>query len=513
MFMLLITVTAHAQISPGDLTNSHSDLDGMSNCTKCHELGESPVKEKCLDCHKEIKKLIDLNRGYHSVNNSECYECHSEHNGREFDMLHFDENSFDHLEAKYELTGKHLQIDCRKCHTPENIADNDLKKRDGSWLGLDTKCLSCHNDYHEKQLSGECSSCHNMNSFIPAALFNHESANYKLTGRHQEIDCIKCHQREEEETQKFTGLKYGSCSSCHADIHNSKFGSNCESCHVTVSFISILNKSSFDHNKTSYPLIGKHSAVLCENCHKGNNRTHPAYKKCIDCHSDYHKKEFLGESGIKDCRECHTEYGFDISSFGILEHNQIEYKLLGSHLAVSCNECHFNSNQWTFRVDHSKCINCHSNVHGSTIKPANSGGIICEDCHSNDLWSSVKYDHSKTGFILEGTHLTTQCSKCHFPGKSEESEQFHFYKLQSTCESCHNDIHYGQFTADYSNNCESCHVFNDWKPAKFDHSKSGFILDGAHINVPCDKCHKKETKDELTYTKYKFEDIKCTDCH
>jgi hypothetical protein len=38
----------------------------MSHCTQCHEVGKKVSSAKCLECHKEIKELIDLNRGYHS---------------------------------------------------------------------------------------------------------------------------------------------------------------------------------------------------------------------------------------------------------------------------------------------------------------------------------------------------------------------------------------------------------------------------------------------------------------
>lgn len=516
MLILLIAGTIRAQISPGDLTTSHSDLDGMSNCTKCHELGETHVKEKCLDCHNEIKSLMDQNRGYHSDNSVkifECNECHSEHNGREFDMLHFNESLFDHSAAKYELVGKHARINCKKCHTPEYIADDELKKRQGSYLGLETKCLSCHSDYHKKQLSDECSNCHNTNVFKPAVGFNHGTTNYKLTGRHQEVNCIKCHQRKGENTLKFTGLNYESCNSCHADIHKSKFGSNCKSCHITASFRTLKTNNSFDHNKTIYPLVGRHLTVGCNNCHKGKNRTRPANEQCIDCHSDYHRREFITESGTKDCNECHSVYGFDRSSYGILEHNQAVFKLTGSHLAVSCNECHFKDNHWTFRVDYGQCTNCHHNVHGSTIKAANNGMDLCEDCHSIDLWSSVLYNHSKDGFILEGSHLKTKCGNCHFVNNSKELEQFHFNKLQSTCESCHYDIHYGQFNLEYGNRCSSCHDSNKWTPSAFDHSNSKYILDGSHINVQCGKCHRKESIGDLTYTYYKLDKFKCLDCH
>ncbi|MFZ4401794.1 MAG: hypothetical protein ACOYO1_17325, partial [Bacteroidales bacterium] len=50
-FITLITVKSLAQISPGELSNYHSHLEGISNCTKCHVLGEQLSNDKCLACH------------------------------------------------------------------------------------------------------------------------------------------------------------------------------------------------------------------------------------------------------------------------------------------------------------------------------------------------------------------------------------------------------------------------------------------------------------------------------
>ena len=34
----------HAQLSPGPLTNAHASLEGITNCTQCHTLGEKISK-------------------------------------------------------------------------------------------------------------------------------------------------------------------------------------------------------------------------------------------------------------------------------------------------------------------------------------------------------------------------------------------------------------------------------------------------------------------------------------
>jgi hypothetical protein len=121
----------YGQISPGDLSQSHADLEGMSNCTLCHDLGDKVSDKKCLECHKEIQSLINKKDGYHansSVVKKDCFECHSDHHGRNFDMIRFDEDAFNHDLTGYELEGKHEEVDCKKCHISENIQDREAKK-------------------------------------------------------------------------------------------------------------------------------------------------------------------------------------------------------------------------------------------------------------------------------------------------------------------------------------------------------------------------------------------------
>ena len=112
LLMLFFNMNSLAQISPGDLTKAHSNLEGMSNCTKCHELGEQVNSGKCLECHSEIKKMINQGRGYHSFNavqSKNCFDCHSEHNGRNFMIINFTPNTFDHKKTGYDLTGAHTR--------------------------------------------------------------------------------------------------------------------------------------------------------------------------------------------------------------------------------------------------------------------------------------------------------------------------------------------------------------------------------------------------------------------
>ena len=134
--ILMCQWNAFSQISPGDLSNAHAHLEGVDNCTKCHTVGEKVTNEKCLDCHKEINRLIEAKRGYHAsadVVGQKCCTCHNDHHGRNFQILKFDKTTFNHSKTGFELKGAHSREDCKACnckacHKPSFIKDPELKQ-------------------------------------------------------------------------------------------------------------------------------------------------------------------------------------------------------------------------------------------------------------------------------------------------------------------------------------------------------------------------------------------------
>ena len=515
---IFFTGSITAQISPGDLTKAHANLEGMSNCTKCHELGEKVYNSKCLDCHTEIKSLMNSGRGYHAgseVKGKECYSCHSEHHGRNFRIINFDSKKFDHAKAGFELKGAHKKKDCKDCHQSKFINDAKLNKRSFTYLGLDTKCANCHEDFHQATLGDNCSDCHNNDAFKPASLFDHNKSRFKLTGSHDKVECIKCHPSEKrngKDFKKFKSVAFTTCGSCHKDPHQGRFGGDCQSCHSTNSFQQI-NAGSFDHNKTKFPLAGKHRSVKCDNCHKEGLNKKLQFANCTDCHKDYHKGVFVADQKIKDCDECHTENGFTPSHFGVEQHNLVAFKLTGMHLAVPCITCHNkDDNEWKFRQIGLKCIDCHQNIHGKELTTRYLPDNECSSCHSSESWKTISFDHNKTDFKLQGKHLNAVCADCHNK-KGETKSVFIFASVKANCEFCHTDIHFGQFRKGDSSDCSECHTYNDWKPEKFDHEKTRFSLQGAHQKLKCIQCHKIENQNGNSFVKFKLEDFKCASCH
>ncbi len=165
---LFLHLVACSEFSPGDLTEAHASLEGSHNCARCHSPGEPMGDAKCLGCHSVVAELVRADRGYHAsseAKNRRCLECHSEHHGRGFQIVHFNPEEFDHGLAKYRLQGKHRNLSCTRCHKAEFISDEKLKKKSGTYLGLERRCLSCHDGYHEDDTGEDCLECHSFDSF------------------------------------------------------------------------------------------------------------------------------------------------------------------------------------------------------------------------------------------------------------------------------------------------------------------------------------------------------------
>ncbi len=504
-----------AQISPGDLSQFHENLEGLSNCTKCHVLGNKIDGVKCLECHKEIDTKVKSGKGYHSsssVKGKQCIECHSDHHGKKFRLINMDTTTFDHNLTGYSLSEPHSKQGCNDCHNTKYITDETARKKKFTMLGLNTECLSCHSDFHQGTLASSCLDCHSPNSFKTAPRFDHDKARFSLAGKHKTADCIKCHKIETvngAKIQEFRGLAFTSCKNCHADPHKNKFGQDCRKCHTEQSFTSIKGLGNFDHSKTNYPLEGMHLKVECTSCHKERLTSALKYNRCTDCHSDYHKGQLVKKSRSPDCSECHSVKGFKSSSYTIDQHKTV-FPLNGSHAAQPCNDCHMKKGSWIFRLAGRECNDCHQDIHKGSIEPKFYPDGNCISCHNESSWREVTFNHSITSFAITGAHEKLECSECHVTKTDKNLRVQKFAGLPSNCISCHNDIHRGQFV---DRNCSDCHVTLSWRPEKFDHDKTAFRLDGEHVKVACAKCHIKQEIDDKPFMYYKIKDHRCESCH
>lgn len=541
MCALLLAAPLHAQLSPGELSRAHAALEGIGNCTSCHSLGKTVSGDNCLACHTVLRSRIAAGTGFHAtVREKQCVECHKEHHGRNFSIVHFETKSFDHATTGYVLEGKHRLLACDKCHTAARITAKDVLQNKGmmdghTYLGLPRDCKSCHADIHRAQLGNQCQQCHAADAWKPAPKFVHERAKFHLTGKHVEVACAKCHpvMPDDGKTVKFSGLEFEKCQSCHQDPHKGKFQKPCESCHSTNGWREGASKN-FNHSLTKFPLKGEHASLRCEACHvpvrpgAGGGKVVQSfeikkYQKCADCHADAHKGEFASRPDKGACETCHTEKGFVPSQF---VHASARYALKGKHEAVPCGKCHGSPTTDArgkrippdFRVKKfGNCAECHEESHGKQFARRADRGA-CEACHTVEGFVPPAYaagDHARTRFALMGEHRAVPCAKCHATGKvkAKSTRQFTWPDRQP-CVSCHRDPHAGQFNDARFGGCEACHSADGFKKLSFSHDSTRFPLTGKHVGVACDACH-KETKKVGTSVVRTFAGapMRCVDCH
>ncbi len=525
---LLFTSPLLAQLSPGPLAQAHEHLSGLTNCLTCHTWGSKDLTPKCLDCHTPIKARLELKQGFHGLmDDPECQTCHTDHVKREFNMIHWEPSQadFDHFETGYELKGKHGDLSCENCHTPELILAEDViayaisqkssEVLNKTFLGLGTNCENCHADVHRAEFKDQtCQDCHNEENWLDVRTsFDHDlRTEFTLRGAHDMLECEKCHSVKQEsvgefQVPRFSGLKYELCTDCHEDEHKGSFGNNCLKCHTERSFKIADQTGAFNHTATGYPLIGKHLQVECETCHTSEGRftDSASYDECIDCHQDYHKGVFNQSNRDKSCDACHSMRGFIPALFGVMEHAKTKFPIDGAHLAQPCVFCHVKNDKAIYRWEPLNCEACHTTTHGTQFARYRLNNLWCESCHLTSAWESLVFDHNTTFFPLSGKHNEIKCEACH----TTESNIVQYEDTDTSCLSCHTDVHSNQFP---EKDCDACHTSRSWKIEPFNHLlNTDFPLDGQHNDLSCGQCHKFDA--DLKTIRFKPLAHACQDCH
>jgi hypothetical protein len=537
-----------AQISPGPLAQPHAKLEGPLKCTSCHGGRKESVSERCLACHQDVGWLVKQNRGFHAKNSATtCAKCHPDHAGRDFALIKWPgggPEKFDHTQAGWALVGKHAKAECRDCHdasfaTGPAAALSQRASPGTGWLGLEQTCTGCHEDVHRGALSKDCTSCHDLEGWKPAPKFDHAKTDYPLTGAHGKVTCAKCHLSEKLALQKdskgqsiplFKPVPHGECSACHSDPHHGQLGTKCAACHTTVAFATI-NKQTFDHSRTRYPLVGQHARVACEKCHDFSNasKKNPPFATCTACHQDVHAGTATLAGKAVDCAECHRVEGFTPATYTATQHRNARFPLEGKHQDVKCAACHLKNPPNTaqaklgtagtlMRPAFQECRSCHGEDHGTQLASRADHGA-CESCHGVAGWKPSTFTtgmHASLRVRLDGRHGEVKCSACHGPqrqGLPPLPASGNLGKAgiaisikEVECVACHVDPHGGRFAAGgeraKTGGCLACHDTKTFHPSTIDaaaHAPFRLPLEGAHGAVPCVACH-ADLKGAVTLT-------------
>ncbi|MCB1591822.1 MAG: cytochrome C [Alphaproteobacteria bacterium] len=495
-----IAGTVRTLVMPGPVSEAHKKYE--QQCSECHApFSKVTQNSLCLKCHEDIQADIDKKSGFHgrtpTISTAQCKTCHTEHEGQDFNIIKLEKSAFRHDLTDFPLADAHASpsLGCESCHK-EGQAFRDAK----------SGCFDCHekDDTHKGKLGQDCARCHEPFSWKKAR-FDHRETKFPLTGKHESVECDKCHK-----DATFEGAPLD-CYSCHQkdDKHKSEKTRKCEACHTPEKWTS--TRSTFDHKKeTGFGLEGKHEFLACKSCHKDLDFTHNEKEGCFNCHKDddVHK----GTNGRK-CEQCHNSADWSKVSF---DHDRdTHFKLLGAHKNLDCVDCH-EQNSKTKKIGTS-CNLCHKadDVHKGKL------GANCNKCHNEKSWTeNVAFNHDATSFPLIGIHAVTDCEECH---KTKA-----FKGTSTACVSCHAQKDYHKKTL--GNNCAKCHNPNGWKLWQFDHnSQTDFRLEGKHEGLACKECHKtasengKITAEEGCYDCHKSDNIhkgafgtlenRCNLCH
>ena len=121
-------------------------------------------------------------------------------------------------------------------------------------------------------------------------------------------------------------------------------------------------------------------------------------------------------------------------------------------LSEDCQSCHTKGKQ----IDYDKCLDCHEEIRDKMDSKSGLHGIAseeCLDCHSEHhgpeaniaYFDEANFDHTKTGWLLEGRHRLLKCEACHLKDT--------FLLDNTECVHCHQDFHEGE----YGQDCAECH--------------------------------------------------------
>jgi hypothetical protein len=350
-------------------------------CTDCHINNDyNLTSTACVTCH--LKDFQGTTNPNHVSQNfpQTCEQCHN--------TTSWLDATFNHNSTGFPLTGSHTAPprQCTDCHVNNNYNITN------------TACSSCHMKDYTNAVSPvahvaagfptTCETCHDTVVWTDGK-FDHNTTGFSLTGSHTvpPRQCTDCHLNNNY------NLNSTACVSCHLKDFNattnpnhqtSGFPQQCGICHDTI----VWTDSTFNHNKTAFPLTGMHTVPprQCVDCHVNNNYT-TLPTACIGCHqTDYNKTANPGHAAQPQffpatCQNCHTTSTWLNASFNHAQYTPFPTSHGGANNV--CSTCHTNSNDDSIF----QCTNCHlkadTDGHHQGVKGYVYNSINCYQCHQN----------------------------------------------------------------------------------------------------------------------------------
>ena len=285
------------------------------------------------------------------------------------------------------------------------------------------------------------------------------------------------------------------------------------------------------------------TALSCFKCHGGGEED--LNERCLTCHQEIswlanQGRGLHGRVENESCSACHAEHAgretelarFEEGSPDRFDHAKAGWPLTGKHGSTKCVDCHKvefrkseaarlskrKSPENSYIGLETECVACHVDPHRETQGPD------CRQCHLTTAWNATPgFDHAKTAYPLTGKHASVACEKCHrqtTAALASSSTPPRIFKPlpHGQCSDCHRDVHQGRAGP----TCSSCHVTENFRRVEtrsFDHAGTGYPLEGKHLQVSCERCHRQDAAGGLavgaleTGSVRRLPHERCDDCH
>jgi len=357
-------------ISDFPLTGAHRAI----SCTGCHSDGVFNGKATdCASCHRARYDATTNPAHAAAGYSTACATCHT--------TTAWPGAVFNHSTTRFPLTGAHAPAPCLSCHA------------DGVYRGKSMDCYSCHRTSYDatrnpphgaSAIGTACTSCHTTSAWA-GGTYDHSVTSFPLTGAHRASSCNGCHA-----DGVYKG-KSTACLSCHQTEYaatttpphgSSGIGTVCSSCHSTTAWL----PGTFNHNATTFPLTGAHTATSCLSCH-GDGVYRGKNTACASCHqADYNQTTNPNHASAQfptACASCHTTSTWLGATF---DHDARYFPIYsGAHRG-----------RW------STCATCHTS-------PTDYKVFTCLTCHEHAKTTMDQKHQGRTGYVYQ----STACYACH----------------------------------------------------------------------------------------------------
>lgn len=240
--------------------------------------------------------------------------------------------------------------------------------------------------------SGEtpCAACHATSGWTDVK-FAHDKTGFPLLGQHRAVRCKACHPLDFKQQVPPT------CDGCHVDVHAGELGARCDGCHAPESWRSRFPADA--HRRSAFPLVGRHAALPCAECHftQGATRYARDAASCGACHqADYDRTRATGMDHAAlafpaTCQGCHGPWRWTPAQFP--QHSAC-FTLDGTeHARIPCGDCHTalppGLQFGTCNTRTAACTNCHEHECARTDPIHAEKGVLgyqcrdrkCYECH------------------------------------------------------------------------------------------------------------------------------------